>query len=528
MAKSVKLSMGCGYVLFFFLLAGGLFFLAGAALQARDGYGVNTAQVLAPGGLGLALVLGAFGYLRLARRLVAESKAEEARRAAFPDEPWKWKKQWSGGAIDADGHSGARVFWVFVIVWNAASWAGIAALLRQGFREPAQYLIWIFPLAGVGMLWAAVYQQVQQRKYGRARFVPSSLPGVIGGYLGGLIEVPGRVIPEGHARLSLKCVRRETRGSGKNRRTTDNVLWEREELIPREKWVSGLGGTRIPVLFYIPPECGPTDDSDRNNEVVWRLRTEAETEGVDFATQFVVPVFATGQTAAPPAPGAPLLEEYEVLTLDAAALRACGVTQEGNAFEFTARHMPGTRFTFGILFGAMIGLLVWYAGNEVHGAAWGITIVFALIFGAFGASVWFSRYRLRVEATEVVVTKPRPWGTSVTRVPRGEVVAVKPAKAMSSGENQYFSLSLVGAPGSNSGQAVSGNEPFRVRKLRRQLEQSKQSGGLSPTEEQRLTAEIADELSRQPRFEVTFARHIPGQGRAEAISSLVLGAIRGK
>jgi hypothetical protein len=333
--------------------------------------------------------------------------------------------------------------------------------------------------------------------------------------------VPARVVPEGAAQLSLKCVRRETRGSGKSRRTTDNVLWEREEAIPREKWVTGLGGTRIPVLFYIPPACVATDASDSDNEIVWRLTAGAATPGVDFSTRFVVPVFATGETAAPPEPGSPLLEEYSVQVLDAAALQACGVRREGNTFYFSASHLPGTKLTTAVLQLGLFGLLAWYWGNDVHGAVWGITLFFGLIISLFTASVWFDRYELRLEATDVVVTKPRPWGTKVTRVPRAEVAAVRPEKSMSSGESQYFCLSLVGAEGADPAKPGAG-ESFVVRKLRHQLEaQAKQTG-------QPLPAEWAEKFSRQSKFTVPFARHIPGQTRAEAIGAMVLGAIRGK
>jgi len=306
------------------------------------------------------------------------------------------------------------------------------------------------------------------------------------------------------------------------------VLWEREELIPREKWMSGLGGTRIPVLFYIPPECAATDDSDSNNEIVWRLAAGAETAGVDFAVQFVVPVFATGATAVSPQPGAPLLDEYQVQTLDAAALRACGVRREADTFHFSASHLPGTRMTTAVLSLGMLGLLVWYGGNDVHGAVWGITIFFGLIIALFTASVWFDRYELRIESAEVVVTKPRPWGTAVTRVPRTEVAAVRHEKSTSSGENQYYCLSLIGSEGVSPREVAKATEPFRVRKLRFQLEQLRKKGQLRPEQEKAVAAEIEAELGCQPRFSVAFARHIPGQGRAEAIGALVLGAIRGR
>jgi hypothetical protein len=511
--------MGCGYVVFVILLAGGLALVGAGVAEFRSHHGRLTASSLVLVILGAVLAAGSLAYLRFARSAVRAAAAEAARRAQFPDQPWKWKKEWQGPAIEAKTGATAAGLWVFAILWNAVSAPGVWAFSHEAHRKPAMVLIFLFPLVGLGLLWAAIYQTVRHRKYGRTRFVPSGLPGVIGGYLGGVIEVPARVVPEADARLALKCVRRETRGSGKNRRTTENVLWEREELIAREKWVTGAGGTRIPVLFYIPPGRPDTDDRDRDNEVVWRLTASAATPGVDFATQFDVPVFATGETAAPPEAGAPALEEYQVQQFDDAALAACGVRREGGAFHFTSRHLPGTRFTTAVLALGLLGLLAWFGTQEIPGPVWAITLFFALIIWLVAGSVWFDRCELRVEAGDVVVTRPRPWGTKVVRVPRAEVAGVRQDKSMASGETQYFRLSLVGAEGVDAA-IPGGHEPFAVRKLRFQLARAEKGDGPRPR------AEILADLGRAPKFVVPFAGHIPGPARAAAVAELILKEIR--
>lgn len=519
-AKSVQPSMGCGYVVFVILLAGGLALLGLGVSQLQRAGGRPNAEAVVPGVIGAVLTFGSLAYLRFARSAVRAAAAEAARRAQFPDQPWKWKKEWQQPVIEAKTGGTAVALWIFAVFWNGVSAPAAWAFFTGQIKSGAGVVVLLFPLVGLGLLWAAIYQTVRHRKYGRTRFVPSGLPGVIGGYLGGVIEVPARVVLEADARLSLKCIRRETRGSGKNRRTTENVLWEREELIAREKWVTGLGGTRIPVLFYIPAGQPDTDDRDRNNEIVWRLAASAATPGVDFATQFDVPVFATGETAAPPEAGTPMLEEYQVQKLDVAALAACGVRREGDTFHFTSSHLPGTRFTTAVISLGFVALFAWFLMAGVPGPVWGITIFFALIVALFALDVWCARYELRIEATEVVVTKPRPWGTKVVRVPRAEVAAVRQEKSMSSGESQYLRLKLVGAEGADS--AIPGaGESFLVRKLRHQMEaQAKKTGRPPPPE-------LLEKLGRQPKFSVVFAKHIPGQARAEQIGALVLEAIRG-
>lgn len=522
-----KPTMGCGYVVFVILMAGGVGLLAAAANDFQQAGGVWRQNSLILVAFGSALLLGATAYLKLAKRLVREGREEAERRAQFPGKPWKWKKKWQQPVIEANAGSSAAMMWFFAIFWNAISIPGAWIVAHDHHAPKAASLIYLFPLVGLGLLSGAIYQTVRWRKFGRTRFVPSSLPGAIGGYLGGMIEVPARVVPEGEAKLQLKCVRRETRGSGKSRSTTDNVLWEHEELIARDKWMTGLGGTQIPVLFYIPPECTGTDDSDSNNEVVWRLSAEAAVPGVDFATQFDVPVFATGETATPPATGQPLLAEYSSQPLDAAALKNCGVRREGNTFYFSASHLPGTKLTTAGLTLGILGLLVWFWGRDIHGVIWAVTIFFGLIISLFAVSVWCDQFELRLEGGEVVVTKPRPWGTTITRVRRDEVRLVKHAKSMSSGENQYFGLSLVGVDGVDPMRPRQG-EPFLVRKLRYQLQQSQKKGDLTPEKLKEFEEQIAAQFNQQAKFVVPFAAHIPGQTKAEAIAAQVLAAIRGE
>ncbi|MDQ5977458.1 MAG: hypothetical protein QG602_430 [Verrucomicrobiota bacterium] len=520
MATDSTQNRGCGYVVSVVLLLGGGGLLSLAASQLRRSGHELTPEALVPGVIGVLMIVGAFFLWRLAGRFSGEAKAEAARKAQFPDQPWKWKKEWAGPAIAADSEAGTVVIWFFALFWNVISWTATGALLSKGISKPGEYFVFLFPVVGLLLLWAAIYQTMRARKYGRARFVPSSLPGVIGGYLGGVIEVPANVTPEADARIALKCIRREVRGSGKNRSVRENVLWEREELIARDKWAAGAGGTRIPVLFYIPAGQPQTDASDRNNEIIWRLSASAATVGVDFATGFKVPVFATGETAAPPEAGAPVLEEYTPVTLDASALAACGVRREGDTFHFNTGHLPGTRLMTALLMLGFAGLFAWFVKAAVPVPVWFFTLFFAAIIALFAFDVWFARFELRIEVGDVVVTQPRPWGTKVTRVPRTEVAAVRPEKSMSSGESQYYRLKLEGA------QAAPGmpgaEESFLVRKAREMAEAKAKQTGRS------LPPELAAQLANRPKFSVVFAKHVPGQTKAEAIGALVLAAVRGK
>ncbi|HYC71966.1 MAG TPA: hypothetical protein VEB66_12210 [Opitutaceae bacterium] len=525
MAKKVKPSLGCGFALFVLLLVLGSGLLSIPVRLAVAGRGVDAGAVVA-GLFGLAVLVGAFAYMRFARREVARHEDNERIAAANPGRPWLLKPEWRAGAIESKEGRGTAFLWFFALVWNGISGAATWAMLAGGQPRKGEYFVLLFPFVGAFLLWAAVHQAIKWRKFGRARFVPSSLPGVIGGYLGGVIEVPARLDLEADAKVALRCVRRVTRGSGKNRHTSESVVWEREELVARDQWLGAAGRTDIPVLFYIPPECEPWNDEDSDNQLVWRLSASAAVPGVDFSASFEVPVFATGETAAPPDPGRPVLAEYRSGPADAATLARAGVKDLADGFDFSSGHLAGTRAVVTCL---MLGLVALCVVMVVQGANF-VAVAFAAVFTAltalFAFDLWSDRFEVRIAGSDVVVTQRRPWGARVTRVPRSDVAEVRAHSSMSSGESRYYRLTLVGRPGVDPRQPAVA-EHFAARKLRHRLKRlAKELGAHDPTKLGERGAAILAEMERTPAFELVIAKHVAGQATAEAVGAAVLARIQ--
>ncbi len=86
----------------------------------------------------------------------------------------------------------------------------------------------------------------------------------------------------------LSSVHRYRSGSGKNRSTHQDVLWQKSYRVALDR--SGPG---IPIAFQVPYDCEPTDDGDSDNQRIWKLEVKAEVLGVDYHVEFEVPVFRT-------------------------------------------------------------------------------------------------------------------------------------------------------------------------------------------------------------------------------------------
>ena len=498
MEKQGVPKLGCGYAF------AGFLFAAGAAL-------VGLADQIGARVIGLVLLIGAIGYGVSVRRIVAKAEAAERRKVEFAKEPWKIRKEWLGAAIESDDHKGVWGLVIFALVWNAFTLPMTWMVFADPKVEPAAFMVVIFPLAGLGILAAAGYQVARRRKFGRTRFVPTSVPGVIGGYLGGVIEVPARVVAEADARVALKCIRRVTTGSGKQRRTSETVLWEREERIPPERLQAGGARTDIPVLFYIPEGQPQSDWENANNQIVWRLTAQAEVPGVDFDTKFSVPVFATGETAPPPSAQEPLLDAYRVGRLEEREMRSSGITTRADGFGFDASHLWGARAVFTLINAGLLGGLVVLMLNDGPVMAWVVMGVITLFVLMITWDLWRSGFDVRIHGDEVVVRQP---GGAELRVPRARGKEVRVDKGITIGTTQYYKLVLVGSEGLPE-EAARPGETFKARKLRSQWAKS----GGSET----LRARMAEE----PGFEIVFAKHVPGSRVAAdakaRVEALVLG-----
>lgn len=502
-------SLGCGYAFAGVIALGGVLCLALAVQNhLRSGAAGLTPSVWVPAAIGIALLLATRAYLRFARRAVRAHAEEERFRAENPDAPWLWQREWRGPHIAAEGDHTLITLWVFATGWNALTLPGLIHFIRTPNPPPGLWVIFGFLLIGLGILSLAIYLTLRRRKYGRARFIPATLPGVIGGDFAGIIEVPARVTSLGDLVVTLRCIHRTVVGSGKHRRVNEAVLWSRELRLPPEKHNSSPRLTEIPVHFAIPAGRSPTSLTPSHDQIIWRLSAEAETPGVDFKTDFHVPVFALSapradSSAASAAPSPATASEPAPPRLDEAALARAGIERLPDGWRFTAPHpLPAIRLGATAVFTGLCLTLLVLASRGAPGVAYLIVLFPLLISAVFAYDLWHDRHELRITGHELLLAD-RAWFQPRRRqVPRADVAAIETEKSVSFGSTQYHRLILVGRPLGDAGASAPPHpaEPFAARKLRRSLARA------LPAEAARLRARLA----AQPSFRLRCAGHLAG------------------
>ena len=280
--------------------ATGLFVLA-VAIQRLMTPGHDRREAIATLAAGIAFTLAGGGLIAAGLAGSRRLKASDALRAAHPDSPWMWRTEWSTGRIPDLGRGSLVYLWAFAILWNAIA-LPLTLFLPDATRagNRAAWIGLIFPVAGAGLLIAAVTTSLRMRRFRVSHFRMSPLPGALGGRVAGQIEtsLSREVLGSSAVVVTLACVRRTTSG-GKSSSTTESVLWQEDEEHPASTLPHGPAGIAVPVSFVLPADLAASSIEPASSSVIWRLLVHADVPGVDFDATFEIPVLDTGIAAEP-------------------------------------------------------------------------------------------------------------------------------------------------------------------------------------------------------------------------------------
>jgi hypothetical protein len=242
--------------------------------------------VLVFGGVGFGLLIGGVAAIR-------KERVRARLSAAHPESPWMWRADWAAGQIVATNKTLMLTSLSFAAFWNLVS-APLWFVLPGEIWQKHNYwalLGLLFPAIGIVLAAWAVFCVLRWLKYGQSIFQMADVPGRIGGQFAGVVRTSAKVRPEDGFHLALRCVRRITTGSGKSRSTTERILWEEQQTVMHELLDDDTAVSAIPVVFQVPADGQPSDDTDSNDQTVWRLVASAKVPGIDYSATFEVPVF---------------------------------------------------------------------------------------------------------------------------------------------------------------------------------------------------------------------------------------------
>src|SRR5690348_5955588 len=237
-----KYQTGCLLLIVAPLCIGGLFALLAAAGTAMNPP-VKWLDVV--GLVVFGLTLPAAGWaIFLAHSKGKEIAAKQDRmRQLYPDSPWMWREDWSQGRVQSTTRNSMATTWAFALVWNLVCSFMLVFVPRGNASTAAIVVVMLFPAVGVYLLGLAVRLTMRWEKYGATWFELKTLRGVIGKELRGTIHVRFPQAPEESVQLKLSCVNRIVTSSGRDRSTSEKILWRDEYDLPSEKIQNGPIGS---------------------------------------------------------------------------------------------------------------------------------------------------------------------------------------------------------------------------------------------------------------------------------------------
>jgi hypothetical protein len=400
------------------------------------------------GSVGIGGIIAAFAGRR-------RSDAQQAMRHAHADSPWLWRPDWAASRVEDGSRTTASFAWFFAIFWNLislpAGFFGVREAVDKG--NHAALLALLFPAIGVGLLVWAVRAWLRYRRYGISRFELATLPGVIGHSLAGTVRMTEPLRPEGGFQVTLTCLRRHTTGSGKNRSTSESVLWQ------EDRRVMGTGAS-IPLTFAIPADALPSDDSNPNDRRIWRLGVSADVPGVDYGSSFEVPIFRTAASDTPRTPA----EDQAARDPEAPAFYRQPPTsrievtsnRRGTEILYPAARNPAAAASLTVFF-AIWCSAIW---ATIH---FGAPILFPIAFGLFGIllligllDTWLKVTRVTVEPGQVTVATGYLTTGAGRTTSSEEIADVVPRITMQAGATPYYDVTIVRKDGKkvSAGSAV--------------------------------------------------------------------------
>lgn len=220
-----------------------------------------------------------------------QDNCESARRALYPDEPWRWQDKWQSPILKSNQGSSPTVpigLAIFTNVIGLAILHGEVQLLLEGGYTPWR----LFNLVMTALGFACAYGAYQSCKfvlrYKNMAFELKAVPVLIGGELRGEVILGARVPDESELRLVLSC--KHTDKSSEDTKT--QILWHEEKIVLANQGIM-KDKFHIPIHFKLPMDQPETQEDKKDHEIEWLLSVGSKVFGSSQDQEFNLPVFNT-------------------------------------------------------------------------------------------------------------------------------------------------------------------------------------------------------------------------------------------
>jgi len=212
-------------------------------------------------------------------------------------QPWQMREHWSQAEVQSENRNNFVTALVVAIFGSVVAVVALAAMWpRAQAVRGMDWLVLLFPLGALFSLGRCVFLCLRWVKYGTARLRLRCVPLRSGSVLEGFIQIPRRIHPKGGFSVRLACVKKVKVGSGKHRRTHEETLWQAEQIVSGDALESTSRSVQIAVSVRIPKALPPAGEHE-HTRIAWQLRVSAQMPGLDYATDFLLPVFACSEVS---------------------------------------------------------------------------------------------------------------------------------------------------------------------------------------------------------------------------------------
>ena len=217
---------------------------------------------------------------------------------ADPDRPWTNFAEWNNATILSNAKTGTLTLLWFAIFWNVISFP-MSFLIVEPLSE-GNYLVLLvllFPLAGVYLAWLWYKSYRSFKRVGLTPLTLDPYPASIGGQIGGVISVATYLSGlSDSAKITIRNIRSYETGSGKNRRTSEKILYEKTMVPSIEHTAQGM---EIRFCFDLDDDLPVSEPPLELPRKTWQINfTATSGDGVEIDRNYNdVPVFATSKAS---------------------------------------------------------------------------------------------------------------------------------------------------------------------------------------------------------------------------------------